>query len=217
MPMISHKYKIAYFPVPKVACTSLKHAIYALENGIEYAPSNHGGRKIQPNFPTQDFATVNLAALDGYWKIAVVRDPASRVISAYANKIEKWSNRLAKRKPDSTPQDGTPVGTPPTLIEFCTRLPHYRAQFGPIRHHTDSLATFLGPDLGFFDRVYRMEELDILCADITARTGQPFVLPHSNPSKPVDRTMNDEATAALLAYCAPDYQYLCNHYSAPAP
>ena len=221
MPIISPQHKIAYFPVPKVACTSLKMAMFALTNGHDFSKEAHGDKVIQKVFPTQDFADSDLSGLDGYWKIAVVRDPASRVISAYTNKLNKLTRLLSKRlaaprfklklQADDIPE------SPPSLIEFCLRLEGYRQHFKPIRHHTDTFATFLGTDLGYFDRVYRMEELDVLCADVTARTGQPFVLPHANPSKSVDRTMNAAATQALHQYCAPDYQYLSLYYTAPAP
>lgn len=219
MPMISPDHKIAYFPVPKVACTSLKLAMYGLAQGKVYSDVEFGGKTIQQTYPTQNFAGSDLSGLEGYWKVAVVRDPVSRVISAYTNKIEKWGRRMTKRMSDPKIRRAVKADAilpaPPSLIEFCLRLQHYRRHFKPIRHHTDSYATFLGPDLGYYDRVYRMEDLDVLCADLSARTGTVFALPHANPSKPVDRTMNAEATAALLAYCAPDYEYLADYYTAP--
>lgn len=221
MPMISPDHKIAYFPVPKAACTSLKLAMYALTNGHDYDKAANGGKAIQQSFRTQNFVGSDLAGLDGFFKIAVVRDPVSRIISAYTNKIEKWGQRMGKRMSDPKIVQAVAADhilpEPPSLIEFCLRLGHYRRHFKSIRHHTNSFATFLGPDLGYFNRVYRMEELDVLCADLLAQTGTVFALPHANPSAPVDRTMNAAATAALLAYCAPDYAYLAEYYTAPAP
>lgn len=46
MPVIFEKYKIAFFNVPKVASTSIKHAFYKLEHGRPFQTGDHGGKII---------------------------------------------------------------------------------------------------------------------------------------------------------------------------
>ena len=69
---------------PKVASTALKLLAYRLENGRRFDPENREGRggihKVFPwrprDFPDPDFLT-----------IAIVRDPISRFVSGYRNRV----------------------------------------------------------------------------------------------------------------------------------
>jgi hypothetical protein len=216
---MSTRHKIAYFPVPKAACTSLKLAMFDIENGRRYRRKENERLRIQLAYPTASFVKYDLTGLDDYWKFAMVRDPVKRIISAYTNKFDRWTDLITQqianpKVRDELLADGI-LPEPPSLIEFSLRIEAYRKHSKPIRHHTEPFEKLLGPDLDFFDKVYCLENLQPFLEDISHRIGRPFEMPHSNASSTADRTMNDAATAALLAYTAPDYAYLSRFYTAP--
>jgi hypothetical protein len=220
MAMLAPNHRIAYFPVPKAACTSVKKAMWELQHGTPFRPRENQMQGIQNVQPTTVFSPETFAGLADYWKFAVLRDPFSRIISTYTNKMKVWGPRIVARHgipglSAALSADGIPPRVP-TLIEFCLFLEGYRKHFLFVRHHTDPFETFLGPDLSAYDALYRMEDLPKLASDISLRTGSKFVLPHANKSNDADRTMNDAARDAILAYTAPDYAYLAKYY-APSP
>lgn len=220
MPFVSHTHRIAYFPVPKVACTSLKRAMYAIENGKDFNTAEFGGLTLQQSFPTKDFDPAWLNDLDGYWRYAVVRDPVKRVVSAYNNKIGNWSRQIAAALDNPKRRDrllAAGIAPRPSLSEFAEKLEIYRRHFRPIRHHTDSFHVFLGPDLSRFDAIYRIEEMERLREDLSARIGQQVQFTRSNTSKRRDRNLTPKAVDALLAYTAPDYHLLSDFYQMPTP
>jgi chondroitin 4-sulfotransferase 11 len=91
--VISHRYKFIYLPIAKVANTSLKEWILSVGAiGLvdkEELICNHGPAVIR-NFNKDDYC--------GYYKFAFVRNPWSRLVSCYSNKIlkEKTENRWFK-------------------------------------------------------------------------------------------------------------------------
>lgn len=219
MPFLSRTHRVAYFPVPKAACTTIKHAMHELENGKAFRRKDYQKRPVQMVYPTQDFAPVQLEGLDTYWKIAVVRDPAKRIISAYANKITKWYPRIERRMKtaegrDVLLADGI-LETLPTINEFLVRIEAYRRHFKPIKHHMDPFSTFLGPDLTVFNHIYPIEQMEQLRLDIGHRTGKTLEFRHANRSTIKMDPIEPEAFKALIEYCRLDYDLLAGFYTAP--
>ena len=215
MVMLSDKYRLAYFPVPKAACTTMKRVIYRLENDRPFKMAQHDGKTIQRSFPTQDFTPETCAGLGDHWKFAVIRDPARRIISAYNNKIRPWSNRIAAaldrpERGDALRADG--IEPAPSIDAFLLNLHAYRRHFTPIRHHTDPHQVFLGTDLSAFDRIYRIEEMEVLRADLSQRVGREVVLPSANSSSRKDEPTSSAARDALMAFVDAEYDFLSDFY-----
>lgn len=218
MVMVSATHKLAFFPVPKVACTTLKRVIYRVENGHAFRMDKHDGKTIQLCYPTADFAQHQLDALQDHWKFAVVRDPAKRIISAYTNKIRAWSVRFSKaleqgNRRDALRADG--IEAEPTLDAFLLNLAAYRRHFAPVRHHTDAHTVFLGNDLSAFDKVFRIEEMEDLRAELSRRLGHDVKFPKANPSTSRAEPQTQAARDALMEFVAPDYAFLSRFYPRP--
>jgi hypothetical protein len=215
MPILSRRHKIAYFPIPKAACTSLKMAMFSVEHDRSFTPSK-GKKSVHKVLPRAGFTPGDFDDLEGFWKFAVVRDPASRIISAYNNRIVIWTKKIARMLENPAERerllDDGILPHQPTLIEFCLRLEPYRRALKTIRLHTDPSQVFMGPDLAAYDRIYPIEELAQFEADMSQRLGRPFALPHSNKSGTVDLTMNEASTDALQRFTAPEYAYPAPFY-----
>lgn len=243
MTVILPTYRVAYTPIPKVACSSIKRALYEVMFGTPYHPRHLrvrlAGGRVHGVFPSRKFDSEAFARLDGYWKFAVVRDPASRIISTWADKVMgreglarsamprgRTSRSLALRMRAGIRrmvQRGRVAQTlplKPTLDDFVLRLDAYQAGFYVIEEHTRPAAYYLGPDLSAHDAIYRIEDLDEMQAALSARLGRRFDLPRVNAShnrlKPTVDDLSDEAFNALMEQLAPEYELLAAYYPRPS-
>jgi hypothetical protein len=230
MAIVSDTYKIAYFRVPKVACTSLKLAMHKVLFGVEHATPEDDS--IQGVLETKDFKKRDLVNLDGYFKFAVIRDPIDRILSAYNDKIldaecliaEDRQKRvqLANKLVALTWLDTKTYRSLPLLPDISTVIQHiklYRAKYRVVWGHTNPTRTYLGGDLSVFDRIYTLDQLDQLKADMEARTGSPFDIPRRNVSKPSTPVRRDDLEKGdlerLTTYLNDDYELLSDYFRRP--
>jgi hypothetical protein len=81
--IISHYYKVVYFPIPKVASSTVKR--------ILHQPDNYQ----DPSMEIQqiEFPLIRLSEIEkysSYKKFAIVRNPYDRMLSCYKDKIIRW-------------------------------------------------------------------------------------------------------------------------------
>lgn len=217
MVMLNKRLGIAYFGVPKVASSSIKHTLYTLEHGQAFDKAAHGGQHMHNVFPDKiSVLPQKMDGLDGYWKFAIVRDPVKRILSCYGNRIIDYGD-LRKGRFARTRAMLLGLSMTPGLDEFILALHRYRLQSGEVRHHSNPYARFLGSDLSFFDRIYTMEELPDLTRDLEERTGQKVTLfsQKTDSTKVQLKDLGDAAFAALLRYTAADYALLRDYYTPP--
>lgn len=222
-PIILTKAPIAYYGSPKVACTSIKLALYELEHGVPWvdykdASGNwhyiHGGGTW---FPAEPTVFTRLPDPDRWFKFAVIRDPIDRLLSAYGNRVVHYGE-LSAEKMDAAVVKELDLKADPDLPTFLERLDDYRRASKSIRYHTDLQSFFIGTDLAYFDKVYKMSEIAILPSDLFKRTGFPVKLLHSQQGGPRFRV--DDLTARqkdrLIETYQKDYDMLGHYYSPPA-
>ena len=78
MRIVSHEHRFVYFPVTKVACSSIKSALTKPILG-EYLKAPHSVLKTRRDSDSQRFSN--------YFKFAFVRNPWSRAVSCFSEKI----------------------------------------------------------------------------------------------------------------------------------
>ncbi|WP_299486052.1 sulfotransferase family 2 domain-containing protein [Acaryochloris sp. IP29b_bin.137] len=165
-PVLVPGHKIAYWPVPKNACTSLKYAFYALRTGMEFIPLKVGCRyiyHIHRIFPSRPFKAIPLAS--DWVKLAIVRDPLERLVSSYCNRVLYHSD-LARHQLQLQAKN---LKRCPSFPEFVENLDMYRAISKSIRYHTNPQVEFLGHDPSYFDVLISVKELK----DLPNRIGLP--------------------------------------------
>jgi len=213
------QFKIAYFPVPKTASTTLKHAFYQLEHGKPFEKVKVEGKKagIHDNYVnTRGFYEKDLSRYTDYARVAVIRDPVRRIISAYNHRVVR-EKELAEHKIDMDLARALGVPANPSRMEFLCNLEKYRILSRPIRHHTDPFTNFLGHNLSYFTDVIKIGKLPEFARQIEALTGKKFELGHfqKGDGKPVGLQMPRPARNALLSYCAGDYALMKGYFSIP--
>ena len=230
MAVVSKKYGLAYFPIPKVACTSLKHAMFKLEHGADFPVGN--GKSIHQVYASSPLGRRTLKGLEDCYKFAVVRDPVSRILAAYTNKIlaedaltgleSAFRIRIANRLVGLTGLDAEryrSLPTRPDLETFALNLDLYCQKYPLIYSHTRLTSYYLGVDISRFDAIYPISALPKLEQDIRERTGAEFTIPARNVTVPSNKVsvsdMSRESFDALMSYLEPDYRLLADFFERP--
>lgn len=110
---IDHGLQVFYNRVPKAANSTIVHMLDLVRSGGSAEEGKAKGRFTRPS----ELSSAQIASLDGYFKFTFVRNPYSRVLSAYLSKI------VTKR---IFPRTLSAMSNEPTFTEFC----HYLAGGG---------------------------------------------------------------------------------------
>lgn len=185
---------LTYVSVPKCACTSLKSFFFEIENGRAFVNFRLNGKTyhVHQFARSVPFADLDERTMLNHKRIAVVRDPVSRIVSCYANKVvrgralDRPAQRvfLEERKLSATPSIGT----------FVRDLRLYKEASPYIRHHSRPLHYFLGRDPTVFDRIFPIRALAEVRTYVEDIVGPVPALPHFQKSR--SATFESELTAA---------------------
>ena len=154
-----------YIPVPKIACTSLKHFFYEIKYGTSFPLAEHREKfkhihkwsksqlfnEWQKNPLIQNKDSLNLA-----FKFCIVRDPIERVLSCYKNRVVYHKDL---RDLDSKLFENANLKIEPDLNFFIDHLEEYMSVHSGIKHHARSIIDYLGPDPKFYDSIYDISEI----------------------------------------------------------
>lgn len=192
------KLKIAYFPVPKAANTSMMHLLHSIKTGEKYKSTRDEAtgvhRHIHKEYNTPKFSTIKPEDYRNFFKIAIVRDPVERVISAWRNRVVHHKELEGIKSAEKISKIGIPPK--PTLPEFIINLEEYRKVNRSIAIHTDSLTEFLGESRSYYNLIFDISESQQIELFFSALTGERKKLPRKQVGgPPADR---DELPAALV-------------------
>ncbi|MEY8831298.1 sulfotransferase family 2 domain-containing protein [Sedimentitalea sp. XS_ASV28] len=209
-------YKIAYMPLPKAACTSVKAGLAlvdpAIDTSLETIAQNpdivHG------YYRTRRFRPHRWQAYEGWWRFAVVRDPLKRLLSAYTDRVVK--RRDLYKSPKLRRQDAT-LPRDPDPDFFFRHLPEYRQAASVIKHHVLPAHLFIGLKPHRYDRVYKIEEMGELARDLAERIGQDVNLPRFNESsdKLDYADLQPDTQSCIREFLNEDYEQLDAYYPRP--
>jgi len=206
MVVVLPKYKIAYFPMRRVASTTVKNALRGLaETDGEYK-ATHGN----------PMSSRERRLAQGNHIFTIVCDPISRVLSCYGDRVI-YHQDLTSSAFSRVSLKLSGLNPKPDIDEFCQNIRAYRFLNDKIRRHTRPQIVSLGDDLGFFDKIYRIFELAELAHDLTERTGKPIVFEHLQTGGPKFNFSDLSKTSrqALLNFTAEDYWLLKGFFTPP--
>ncbi|MFD1912116.1 sulfotransferase family 2 domain-containing protein [Halodurantibacterium flavum] len=201
-------FKLSYFSVPKTACTTLKTAFFALENGRPFADFRCSGKwyYIHNFYPSSGFKAAPHDRIADHARFAVVRDPLARAVSCYRNRVVHYRELGPGRISDEFVEKGAVPD--PSLDYFLRRLQLYREASVSIRHHTDPLTFFLGTDPAYFDTIYAMRDIDKFAERVAQITKRTMVLGREQTGGPniTPDQVSDEVAERVREFYAQDYQ-----------
>jgi hypothetical protein len=217
MVVAMRNYGIAFFGAPKSAGTSIYHALHELITG---APWDRPAMDIHKVYSTDPACPEQFDACRDLWCFTVVRDPVRRFLSAYQNRVHDLCDLDQLRARSLRARFGAwrrGVRTRPPISEFLARYDAYTALCYPMLHHTRPISAFIGHDLGYFDAVYTIADLDALAQELSVRTGKDVKLRRFNEGSRAPRfeELPSSAQARLLERTAPDYALLQAYFTPP--
>lgn len=211
--------KIVYCAVPKAACTSVKNVLAAQDPGFTDSESlRQNPDQVHRQYPSRRFRRkiAETYRKKGWFHFTVVRDPLARCFSAYADRVVKRGELRACR---ALLTGEVALPTDPDPNTFFRNFQTYLGLSSSLRHHFAPTAYFTGKDLGFFDRVCRIEDLPALGADLSDHLGTRINFPRTNRSAGHSRfslaDLQADAVENLSRLLRPDYHHLNQLYDAP--
>lgn len=220
--------KIAYFGVHKAAGTTVKNALFQVQEGRAWQPSDG---PLHPKFPSIPVKPEDFDRYRGYWTFTVIRDPVRRFLSAYQNRVldhkdltiqsnlksdKSVAGRLRKLVGSYHPFPG--FERQPSIENLIKHYADYCRISTHIYVHTCPSKEFIGDDLSYFDEVYTTADLDRLARDLTARTGQAISFEHHNKSASRPPKFEDLSQADqnfLIDHTQEDYALFKDYFSPP--
>ena len=197
--------RIAYFPIPKCACSSVKTVFYQLKFGREFDPKRYNDvGYIHRIFQSFKFERSFSEVPSEYQKIAVVRDPIERFLSAFYNRVvARESDRAAEFAKAG-------VALPRDVNDLVNRLEECRSVSQDIHRHTLPMAFFLGSDASYFTRLFYVSELDNMLSWLEDLSGRKLTLPHMMRSDGGKRSdeLSDPSRDILREFYSEDYKFL---------
>ena len=188
--IVSHQHKIIYCPIPKNACTFFKKVV--LENSEHKSSFQESGLDVHRYIRQNEAKLTNFAYLSDpeYLKIAIIRNPFDRLVSAYLNKFVRHKKptkivssvieniyRFNKLKPD--------YQRSVTFSDFVNYLARTEDYF--LNEHWRSQYFFLGMGLVNFNLLDSLENVDSIVRKLESRIGKKIDLGKTKNQTDYDR------------------------------
>lgn len=205
--IVVEKLRLAYFPVPKCACSSAKNVLYELSHGEPYVNSSAGKKMhIHKVYPTGNGFDENnwlWSVSNNYAKICIVREPIDRLRSAYTNRV-LFHNEINPAAVRHASIDHLPHK--PTFEEFAVNLFEYQ-HIPSIRHHTLPITHYLGEDSSRFDKVFNVSCMESFYSYLDNRSGHCVTRFHrQNGGQEIDvEPLSSKTRFQITSYYYKDY------------
>ncbi|MEM1172050.1 MAG: tetratricopeptide repeat protein [Cyanobacteria bacterium P01_H01_bin.35] len=204
---------LAYLPIPKCASTTLKHIFYSLKFNQEYSQPIEQIHQFW--YPHTDVLE-QLKNLDNYFKFTVIRDPVKRLLSCYKNLVLHYKIFLSK--PIQGKVENAGLKQEPDINYFVENLENYFLFSDAITHHALPQNKYIGKDLGIYDLICPIENLENLRQIISQKANVEIEFPQLQTAGPkiTIQDLTEKSLTKLIEFYAEDYQLLQDFYSVDA-
>ena len=209
----SPQFSLEYYPVPKNACTTIKHAIFELENQREFKNFIVSGKtkhshNIYPSKPFSESSDQSSSPLrSSITSFGVYRDPIKRFLSAYSNRFLHHNELSADHlKYHELLKDLKPK---PDLDYFIDHINDYM-KVPTISHHMAPQVRFLGKDPTKFSLLVNINKLKTLQEFLTERSGKKIKFRHlqtGGETIPIER-INERRKNILNDLYREDFKFI---------
>ena len=203
-PVICKTTRTVYYPAPKSASTTLREVFFEIENGYRFRPFTISGREVDLFWlygHSELFKEVPVP--EGHEVFTVVRDPIERFLSFY-----KWG------VVDNHCRFDRPVEINAFVADFATQL----NRTPKVRFHLSPQFLFIGKDLGWYHRIFRMEEMAELGRYLSQRAQRDITVGKANSSsrRSSADALTPQSRARLAEIYREDYVLLKDFYAPPS-
>jgi hypothetical protein len=207
--------KLTYVSVPKCGCTSLKMFFHEVARGVPFPENSIGD--VHQVYRSRSFLTLPHYQIRQHTKVAVIRDPVSRVYSAYKSKVV---NERCLSRPRVRVLLGTlGLSVEPSFSEFLGRIRTYMCVSPVIFRHCQKLSYYLGRRADWFTQIYDLSQVSALRDYMNQRSGGTVTLPFVNRSRAELQSIlvSEQDQARILALYRDDVTHFGRYYKIPAP
>jgi hypothetical protein len=205
--------KIGYFPIPKVACTSIKEFMYQVENQAAFSPQ---GKDVHVHaYFGKRLSGKKLASYE--FCFVVIRDPIKRFLSAYSNRVTHHKELSRDFIFSEYPQYAEQLPFfDPNMEIFIDHLEEY-LQIEVIKHHIEPVSEHIAAThLHQFSKIYPLENISSLECDLSEILGRDVKFGRSQTGgrKISLGELSLIQMKTLIDYYKEDYQLLSEFYTA---
>ena len=168
---------MVFFFSPKAGGTSLRAFLFEVENGFAFRDYKVQGKTYDANslLLNNRFKIVNHRRLSNFRRFALVRDPVSRFLSGYSNRVDHYRELSEEAAGDLLREANL---TPdPDLETFIENFSAYKKCSKPLARHFRSQNAFVGSDIGYYERIFRLNKVDELIDFVNAECGTSATMP----------------------------------------
>ncbi len=208
--------KLIYIPIPKNACTSIKHALHEIEFGKRFdadLPEFSDYREHHDYYKKRPSAFTSVSTLQqrtDTTRFALVRDPVKRLISCYRNRVLDLGDLESSR--EALEKEGLPIN--PDLNTFILNLAEYRDINNSIEHHSRPQYNFLGGTIDYLDHIFILRNISEL-EEMLQRFKSGLKL-RQRKTGGTEVNLNDisgEALDVAIEFYKKDYELLGDYFS----
>lgn len=219
MPIISHKHRIVFFPMAKNCSTSIKHMFYHLETGRPFrqarAAYNLVGH-VHAYYPTVTLEKWH-PFYDCYESMTIVRDPVSRFLSGYGNRI-LHAKALETRGNIGDKIKAAGLSLEPDLDSFVDNLEKYLQISVYMKNHLSPQASIIGAIFPKIKHVLPISRAAEIPEFFRTHRNINVTFPHEQSVgpkfKPSD--LSRSRLKKIVDFYKDDYALLHQHFAPPA-
>jgi hypothetical protein len=188
LPYILPENRLAVFFSPKAAGTSIRAFLFEVENGFSLRPYRFEGKDVDLNtlanrlVVNNRFRLVDHKAIAEFDRIALVRDPIRRVLSAFSNRVLFY--RELSQEAAGQELEIAGLAPDPDIDVFMANIEAYRTCSKSIARHFAHQDSFLGRSKDYFTRIFQVEDLGRFESYINERFGTKATLPRLQDGGP---------------------------------
>ena len=209
MPYIMPAQRMAFFFSPKAGGTSLRAFLFHVENGFPFRNYSVQGQPVDANKLTANyrFNRVDHAAIEGYRTFALLRDPVRRFLSGYSNRVLHYRELSIEAAGRELLQQGLPPD--PDISTFVENYIGYLQCSKPMARHFLKQQAFVGTDAGFYERIFRLEEVEELADFVNAACGAQARMPRlqTGGAKLDFFALDEDVQLEILEICRNDVAF----------
>ncbi len=209
MPYIMPAQRMAFFFSPKAGGTSLRAFLFHAENGFPFRDYSVQGARVDANMLAANyrFNRTDHDALRGYRRFALLRDPVKRFLSGYSNRVLHYRELSIEAAGPQLLSEGLPPD--PDLATFVDNYIGYLRCSRPLARHFLKQQKFIGSNPDYFERIFRLENMDDLVRFVNDTCGTDARMPRLQTGGPKLNffALDDDLQANLLEICRHDIAF----------
>jgi hypothetical protein len=209
MPYIMPAQRMAFFFSPKAGGTSLRAFLFHAENGFPFRSYSVQGAWVDANMLTNNyrFSHADHGAFTGFRRFALVRDPVARFLSGYSNRVLHYRELSIEAAGPQLLTEGLPPD--PDLATFVDNYIGYLRCSRRLARHFLKQQKFIGNHADYFERIFRLEDMDGLVSLVNAACGTNATMPRLQTGGPKLNffALDEDLQVNILEICRHDIAF----------